>query len=219
MTLGAAAIARAGTASETLPAGKVFAYLSNYYTLPPAERAHFRMAYILFARTGSINQIGLTLNAGGASIPVHADAQGTLLPLPTAQQLAGTVTLTRPESLAAKNYGVSLAFTPAMTPQQTMDALPLNLAISETLKGAKKAAGLLSLAVPAFDRIAAFGVTSGQVRLANGEVKTLPVVAAFTDKDGQAHKARVMYVPADWPTAQSVTFNTAPTRLIIMPKG
>ena len=211
--------AQAGTATETLPAGKVFAYLSNYYSLPPAERAHFRMAYVLFARSGKIDQISLTLTIGAASLPIRADSAGTLSPLPTAQQLKGDVILTRPDNMPANAYGVGLTFTPSAVLQQTMEAGSLNLSIVETLKGAKKAAGLLSVAVPNFDRIAAFGVNSGQVRLASGEVKSLPVVAAFTDKDGQAHKARVMYVPADWPTAQSVNFNTVPTRLIIMPKG
>lgn len=208
-----AGAAMAGNETKTVAADKVFPFITNYYALPPADRAHFHLVYSLVSQGAKLSDISLSLNGA----PINIGASGVLSPLPTDAQLKAkaTVTYTRP---AGSKFGISLGVFPNAQPQAAMDVRPLNQAIDEARKGAKSMAGLLALAVPTLDRLMVYGVASGQVKLADGQVKPLPFAAATTDKNGGKHPAHLTYVPADFPTAQSLIFNATPTLLSIESK-
>lgn len=205
--------ALAGNETKTVPADKVFPFITNYYALAPADRAHFHLVYSLISQGAKLNDISLSLNGA----PINIGPNGVLSPLPTDAQLKAkaTVTFSRP---AGSKFGVSLGVFPNAQPQPVMDVRPLNQAIEEARKGARSMAGLLALAVPTLDRLMVYGVTSGQVKLADGQVKSLPFTAATTDKNGGKHPAHLTYVPADWPAAQSLVFDAAPSLLSIESK-
>ncbi len=205
--------ALAGNETKTVAADKVFPFITNYYALAPADRAHFHLVYSLLVQGAKASDISLSLNGA----PITIGQNGVLSPLPTDAQLKAKaqITYTRP---AGSKFGVSLGVFPNAQPQPSMDVRPLNQAIEEARKGAKSMAGLLALAVPTLDRLMVYGVTSGQVKLADGQVKSLPFTAATTDKNGGKHPAHLTYVPADFPTAQSLSFNATPTLLSIESK-
>ena len=205
--------ALAATETKTVAADKVFPFITNYYALPPAERAHFHLVYSLIVQDTKLSEISLSLNGA----PINIGSNGVLSPLPTDAQLkaVATVTYSRP---AGSKFGISLGVFPNAQPQQTMDVRPLNQAIKEARKGAKSMAGLLALAVPTLDRLMIYGAASGQVKLADGQVKPLPFTAATTDKNGGKHPAHLTYIPADFPTAQSLIFNAAPALMSIESK-
>ena len=212
------AVALAGSAvaeteTKTVPADKVFPFITNYYGLPPADRAHFHLVYSLMSQGTKLSDISLSLNGA----PISIGPTGVISPLPTDAQLKAkaTVTFSRP---AGSKFGISLGVFPNAQPQQTMDVHPLNLAIDEARRGAKSMAGLLALAVPTLDRLNVLGVTTGQVKTADGQVHPLPFTAAQTDKNGNKQPAHVTYVPADWPTAQTLIFNASPALLSIESK-
>ena len=208
----------AGTKSETLAADKVFAFLSNYYSLAPQARSHFHMGYILMARSGSLKGVRLTLNQGLQKLPIQISDQGDLSPLPSLQQLKGTITIERPGDLPSSHFAVALVLTPSVQPQTKMEARALGLAVTEAQAGAKASAGVLGAFVPTFVQVSALGVSSGQVLLSNGMHKPLPYLPARTDSSGRAHPAQVMFRPDDFPDAAFVTFSGVPSRLMITPK-
>ncbi len=210
--------ALAANETKTVPYDKLFMFLSNYYNLPPTERTLFKMNYGLVLKGAKLDQVSLILNAGGASQRLNIDSHGVVSPIPTAEQVKAkaTLTITRP---AGAEFGTNLMITPTAQPQPVMDAAPLNGAVAQTAAGAKKMAGLMAMAIPKFDRVMIFGPTSAKVILANGEAKPLPVKPAFTDKDGDPHPSRIVYVPADWPTAKNLSFDTTPVRLLVAAAG
>lgn len=199
----------AETETKSVPAEKLFPFLSNYYSLPPAERSHFRLAYTLMVQGGKVEQVSLTLQDGAKIIP---NAQGYLAPLPTAAQLKSKLTYSRP---AGVKFGVALDLLPTQMPAQTMDAKALAVSVTQALKGSKKVAGLMAMALPTFDRIEIRGVNSGQVKLADGSTKMLGLIGAVKDKKGVYHPAHITYVPAEWPTAISLSFDATPSKLLI----
>jgi hypothetical protein len=208
-----APLAHAETETKSVPAEKLFPFLSNYYSLLPTERSHFRLAYALMVQGGKADQVSLTLQDGAKIVP---NAQGYLAPLPNAAQLKSKLTYSRP---AGVKFGVALDLLPTQAPAQTMDAKALALSVTQALKGSKKVAGLMAMALPTFDRIEIRGVSSGQVKLADGSTKTLGLIGAVKDKKGVYHPAHITYVPAEWPTAVSLSFDTAPSKLLIDAKS
>lgn len=199
----------AETESKSVPAEKLFPFLSNYYSLPVAERSHFRMAYTLMVQGGKAEQVSLVLQDGTKIMP---NIQGYLAPLPTAAQLKGKMTYSRP---AGTKFGMTLDLLPTQPPAQIMDARALAVSVTQALQGSKKVAGLMAMALPTFDRIEIRGVNSGEVRLADGSTRTLILTGATKDKKGMYHPAHITYVPSEWPTAVSLSFDTTPSRLLI----
>lgn len=221
--LGAALTATTLTATaafaetKTVPADKLFPFLGSYYNLAPSDRSQFHLSYRLQVQGAKPEQVRLTLQDGGSAISLDTSSQSGLSPLPTAAQLkTATVTYVRPDGA---KFGVALTIVPNAAPAQIVDAKVLTLAVSQAHAGSKKLAGLLALAVPNLDRVVFYGVTSGEVGLANGATKPLPFEAAFTDKDGHPHPAQVVFVPADWPGATNLRFNTVPVRAMIDAKS
>ncbi|WP_155847791.1 hypothetical protein [Asticcacaulis benevestitus] len=210
--LALAPAAFAETESKSVPAEKLFPFLSNYYSLPAAERSHFRLAYTMMVQGGKAEQVSLILQDGAKIVP---NAQGYLAPLPTVAQLKGKLTYSRP---AGVKFGVALDLLPTQAPAQTMDAKALALSVTQALKGSKKVAGLMAMALPTFDRIEIRGVSTGQVKLADGSTRALGLIGATKDKKGVYHPAHISYVPAEWPTAASVSFDAMPSKLLIEAK-
>jgi hypothetical protein len=207
--LALAPAAFAETESKSVPAEKLFPFLSNYYSLPPAERSHFRLAYMLMVQGGKADQVSLILQDG---VKIMPNAQGYLAPQPTPSQIKGKLTYSRP---AGVKFGVALDLLPTQPPAQTMDAKALALSVTQALKGSKKVAGLMAMALPTFDRIEIRGVSSGQVKLADGSTRTLGLIAAMKDKKGVYHPAHISYAPAEWPTAVSLSFDSTPSKVLI----
>ena len=207
--LGAALTATTAFAeTRTVPADKLFPFLDSYYKLAPADRSQFHLSYRLHVQGAKPEQVRLTLHEGSGAIPIDTANPTDLSPLPTPAHLkTATVTYVRPDGA---KFGVELNVTPNAALDRTMDARALAQAVSQAHAGSKKLAGLLALAVPNLDRVVFYGVTSGEVILANGAARPLPTVAAFTDKEGHLHAAQVVFAPADWPGATSVRFNAVP---------
>ncbi|MFT4075307.1 MAG: hypothetical protein QM647_07210 [Asticcacaulis sp.] len=203
------------TESKTIPAEKFFPFLSNYYNLPPTERSQFRLSYRLIIQGAQPDQISLKLTDGTQIVP---DGRNTLSPLPTSAQLKNRAQLTFTRPTGAK-FGVSLDVIPSQLPAPTLDAHNLALAVNQASAGAKKAAGLLAMAVPTLDRVGIYGVSSGQVRLANGDIRTLPLTPAAKEKNGAYSPAYIAFVPSEWPTAVTLTFPDMPSRLLIMDRN
>ncbi|ESQ84577.1 hypothetical protein AEAC466_09500 [Asticcacaulis sp. AC466] len=210
----AISVSAAPVETKTIPAEDLFPFLRNYYALPAAERTEFHLGYALRVQGARPDQIDLSLQDGANRSRIAADAQGYLSPLPTDAQLKAKAKLsvTRP---AEAKCGISMEVLPNPSPSQSMDAKSLALAVSQARAGSKKLAGVLAMAMPTLDRVDILGVTSGEVKLANGTTRPLPFTPASTDKKGGRHPAHLTFVPADMPGAVTLTFKGVPTRLLI----
>ncbi|MDV6329691.1 hypothetical protein [Asticcacaulis sp. 201] len=210
----AGGVSAAPVETKTLPAENLFPFLRNYYALPAAERTQFHLGYALRVQGARPDQINLTLQDGANKIRMVPDAQGYLSPMPTDAQLKAKAKLSLSRPADAK-CSISLEVLPNQSPAQSMEAKPLALAVSQAHTGSKKLAGLLAMAMPTLDRVNILGVTSGEVKLANGTTRPLPFTPASTSKTGGHYPAHLTFVPADMPGAVALTFNGVPTRLLI----
>ena len=209
----AATPAFAVTETQTVPVDKVFPFIGNYYGLKPADRAHFHLEYRLMPLGTPLSEVKLAINGA----PVSIGNGGVVSPLPSDAQVKAKAQITITQPKGAK-FGMSMMIAPNAA-GSTVDAAILNASVTEAHNGAKSMAGLISFVVPDLDRVVAYGVTSGQVIMANGQARALPFAPATTGPKGGTRPAHVTYVPADWPGARTVTFNAAPGMLSIEPKS
>lgn len=191
----------AAAANKQVDAGKVFVQLDKYWALPPAERAHFTVAYYL-RQGGQPLSVPIWLIAGGQRIPVPLNANGRVERLPTRAELPG----------AKLEFGVdgaiklsaNLTAEPLVAPAADLDAPYLAAAIGEVGRGMKKMAGLLAIAVPTPKAVLFEGSPSGEAELADGRRVPLPLV-----------KGAPAYDPAQVPNARRIHLSKVPTRLDI----
>jgi PAB1-binding protein PBP1 len=205
----APAVAQAPAAERSVPIDKVFPYYDRYLKLPAADRTRWALSYRIDAGGKPATGVKLAYrDAGGARTPITVAPDGRMEPLPTLAQFAAgtTVAVSAPPET---KFGVSLDIVPRMAPAARMDARELAASADQATKGAKKAAGLIGLAVPRFERVVFPGATGGTVETPGG-ARPLPTLGA---------NRTPYFEPKAWPGATAVAFETAPTRMLLAPAG
>ncbi|MFT3997328.1 MAG: hypothetical protein QM667_07970 [Asticcacaulis sp.] len=197
--LSGAQTAMAQAETENVPCQKVFPFLENYLNLPAAERTHFRLLYRFSVTGAKLSDVRLILKHNGET-PITFGADGTPSPLPSqaALKAKAPVALTRPKG---SKIGVNMTVASSLPAATSYTVTDLNKTVDQARSGAKKAAGLMGMAVPNFDRVVFSGVKSAQVVMSDGKTQALPV-----EKSGKP-----MFVPASFPNAARVTLDAAPT--------
>lgn len=195
-----ATVARAET--KDMPCTDMFPFLLNYLNLPATDRTHFRLAYRLGVSGAKTSDLRLVLKHNGET-PIGLAADGTLTPLPSAAALKAKapVSLTRPDGSKMSLTLIIAASLPATTSYAAAD---LKTAVDQAYAGAKKAAGLASLAVPHLDRVVFVGATGGQAIGADGKATALPKI-----KDG------LVFQPSAHTGAARIALDKAPVLLRI----
>jgi hypothetical protein len=201
------------TVAETknVPAEKLFPFLKTYYDLPANQRDQFSMAYFFLFDGVDKNSVSLVLKSTTGDKPLAISASGRVLPLPTLTDLNAKrdVALTAP---ANGKIGVDIRLMPNLAPAASMDAAPLASAVKQAHDGAKKAAGLFSLAVPDYKAVCFEGAHGGTVATKTG--KTLNLKQQTSGKT-----TAPCFFPADVPDAARITLDRAPTAMYIVPKS
>ncbi len=204
----AASVASAETAA--LPAEKLFPFLQAYYNMPSAQRDHFQMAYFM-AIKGDAKSVTAAVKHAEGDVALAIASNGRITPLPSADDLKNKrqIALTAPKGTS---IGITIKLVPNIVPAATLDAAYLAVAIAQAHDGAKKAAGLLSLAVPDYKTVCFDGAPSGTAVLKSGKSVALKVQTS-TDA-----KASVCFTPSDTPDAVQIKFERAPSAIYIVPR-
>lgn len=210
LSLAALAVGSATTAhaeTKDMPCSDMFPFLLNYLNLPAADRTHFRLAYRLGVSGAKLSDLRLVLKHNGET-PIGLAPDGTLTPLPSAAALKAKapVTFTRPDGSKMSLTLIIAASLPSATAYAATD---LKKAVDQAHSGAKKAAGLISLAVPNLDRITFVGASGAQAIGADGKGVALPKT-----KDGYP-----IFQPSAHASAARVTLEKAPVLLRIDAKA
>ena len=186
-------------ANKTLSAQRIFRYYDKYLSLPAAERSHFTVGYYLH-QDGHGLAAPVWMVLGGRRTPIPLRADGRILRLPTAAELAdGQVEIGVDE---ATKLGLSLGPEPSVAPSADLDARELALALDQAAAGMKKMAGVMSLALPKLKEVDFPGAPSGDVEFADGHRAPLPLV-----------KGVPVYNPTTQPNARRIRLARAPSKL------
>jgi len=192
--------------SQTVPASKVFPYLDTYLGLPTAERDHFRLAYTVVGE-GSPSDVRLTLKRPGGDVPMIIAADGRIVTEPTLADLkSAKVEMTAPKG---GHYGIALNIVASEPAAQTLEVAPLKQGVDQARTAARKAAGLLAMAVPDFETVCFIGSVSGQALMADG--KSVPLK---TGASASKHPNPCL-TPVDLPQARQVALARLPTAILI----
>ncbi len=204
-----AAAAQPAVDTDTLPASKVFPYLDVYLGLPPAERDHFRLDYGVVGN-GPLANVHLTLKRPSGDVPMTMAADGRIqADLTLADFKSAQVVMTTPKG---SHYGIALRIVASSTPAETMEVAPLKAGIDQARTAARKAAGLLAIAVPDFQTVCFVGSGTGQAQLADGKTVALKISAPQSNPKF----LNPCLTPADLPQAKQVILAHAPTVILIM---
>ena len=205
----AAATALAGPAlaagSKTVPCDKAFPFLDNYLKIPAAERTRFTLAYYLQVDAKPPKNLKGWLGEGAARAPVPIAADGRVQRLPTLAQLKAKTPLSFDVPETTK-FSVNMVIEPLVRPAAEISAADLALAVAQAAKGAKKAAGLMSVAVPKMESVVFKGVSAGTVVHADGRTAALPVI-----------KGSPVFEPGKQKGATTLKFARAPSQMMIAP--
>ena len=198
-----AATPAVAAANKTVEVGKAFGYLENYWKLPAAERSRFVPAYYLMRDGKPATGLKAVIVHGAVRTPVNISARGRVTPLPTLAQIRAKAKL-EIEVPASTKFSMTMAIEPALRPAAEMSASDLALAVAQASKGAKKVAGLMSLAAPTLDRIVFQGVTAGTVVHTDGRSTALPLMGT-----------KPYFAPAKLKTAKTLRFDRAPYQMVV----
>jgi hypothetical protein len=199
--LAVAAASTATAANKQVDAGKVFNMLESYLKLPAAERSHFTMAYYMHIGPQPLTA-PVWLLADGKRIPLPLRADGKVERLPTLAELDhGKLEVGIDES---SKINVTIGVEPLMPPTADLDAHELSAAIAQAATGAKKAAGIMALAMPKLEAVAFVGSGSGEIEFADRHRAPLPVV-----------KGQPTYNPTAQPNATRIRLAKPPLKLDI----
>ncbi len=189
----------------------LFPFLDKYYALPPRERDHFHLVYAMSG--GGITAMHAILKRPGGNVPIVISQAGAMTPVPTAEDVTARTPISASAPKGTKiRMTVKLAVT--MEPAQVMDAKALKVGIDQAAQSSKKAAGLIALAVPNFQRVCFAGASSGSAILADGKSVPLKVTAKAPGKpDGLP-----CFTPDEQPTAVRISLDHVPSDLFILPK-
>ena len=189
---------------KTVEVGKVFPYFDRYLRLPAAERDRFSMAYY-WSRDGKpLTGPVAVLVDGPNRVPITAGPNGRVERLPTLAQIAAKRPLTFEGLPAATKLNLSLSIEPTLRPAAELPAPELAAAVAQASRGAKKAAGMMRLAMPKLDAVRLVGAQGAEVVTADGRALPLPV-----------EKGVPVFRPSQHPNAQLVRSRTPPRQLQI----
>jgi len=190
-------------AADKLPVklSKVFPYLDKYLAIPPDQRNHFALGYVIQVNGKPATGMNAAiLEADGRRTPLPINAEGWVTKLPTAAQLASaSFTADAPPN---PDFGVHMRISPSLPPAQEYNPRDLELAVSQANAGMDKVAGMMRFAVPTLVGVSFLGAGSGKARLADGREAALPVAAGAP-----------YYDPKLAPGATKILLAKAPTRL------
>lgn len=180
---------------------KVFPYLDKYFSLPPAQRDRFSLAYTyLLNGKPAAGLKGAIIHVDGQRVPFGVGADGRVMRLPTAAELqTGMLALELP---ASAKIGVSLDLFPSLPPAKDMAPRDLDAAMLQANTAIARLSGALSFAAPKMVAVGFEGVSAGTAVFADGRQMALP-----SDKEG------LFYAPAKMPGAVRLSFAHAPSRL------
>lgn len=204
----APALAQAPSAERSVEISKVFAHYDKYLKLPAAERSLWDLSYRLTLDDNAPTGAKVWYVRGGARTPIAVAADGRLSPTPTLADYQNK-TMIAVAAPGSSKYGVRLEVVPKAPPAARVDAQTLAASAVQATRGAKKAAGLIGLAVPKFERVYFAGATGAVVETPAG-AKPLPVEGA---------NKTPYFDPKAWPGATVVAFEKAPTRMLLAPAG
>lgn len=199
--------------SKAIPSPSLFPYLDTYLTLPANTRDRYHLSYVVVSQGAKLSDFHLALNRKGGDVPLMIASDGEIMPLPTLSDLKAKtpITLNAPDG---SRFGISLRVAATIDMAKTYEAAPLKASIEQARAGAKKAAGLLAIAVPDFQAACFGGATSGTATLANGKTVALPGLP----KAGDAPAGTPCFTPAALPEARTIALDRAPTAIYIEPK-
>lgn len=155
-----------------VPAAKLFPYLDRYLKLPPAERTMFGIAYVVTRDGAPARGLKMWLINGASREPIPVGTEGRVERLPTLTQLR--TAKVEIEAPADAKFGMRLLPIATLSSAAELSAADLARAVRQADAGAHKAAGLLGLAVPKFDRVSFPGAGGGQAVARDGGVTPLP---------------------------------------------
>ncbi len=202
--------------SKAIPSPSLFPYLDTYLDLPANTRDRYHLSYVVGTQGARTSDVHMTLNRPSGNVPLTIAADGEILPQPTLADLKAKtpVTIQAPDG---SRFGISLRVAATIDLAKTYDTAPLKASIEQARAGAKKAAGLLAMAVPDFQTACFAGVMSGTATLANGKTVVLPGIK----QAGDVPVGTPCFTPAAMPDARTITLDRAPRVIYIQarPKG
>ncbi|ESQ76867.1 hypothetical protein [Asticcacaulis sp. AC402] len=196
--------------TKNIAAEKLFPFLETYYGIPANQRDQFSIAYFYQFDSLDKKRVSLVLKGPSGDKPLSIAASGRVSPLPTAADLKAKreIAFTAPKD---GKMGIDIQLIPNLAPDVSMDAVPLAMAVKQARDGAKKAAGLFSLAVPDYKAVCFEGAKSGTLATKSGKILTLKLQTS-----GKAPAP--CFFPADAADATRITLDRTPTAMFIVPK-
>lgn len=149
------------------PATKVLPLLEAYLSLPPAQRSHFRPAYLLHAKAGSLAGAQAWYEVDGRRAPVTLGADGRLARTPDLAQLRRGVKLGLKTAEGVK-VGLKMDLEAIVPATPRMDARALDEALTQATEGGRKAGGLAAFTAPQLDVAVFAGAGAGEAVYADG---------------------------------------------------
>jgi hypothetical protein len=141
---------------------------------------------------------------GADRAPITAGPGGRVERLPTLAQLSAKRPLVFEGLPSTAKIGVSLSIEPTLRPAAELPAAELAAAVAQAGRGAKKAAGLMRVAVPKMEGVRLVGAQGAEAVMADGRAVPLPV-----------EKGAPVFRPSQHPTAQLIRSRTPPWQLQI----
>jgi hypothetical protein len=208
LVMATASSAQTPVETQTIPAEKLFPFLTNYLKLPAAERDRFHPNYHLMAKGVTVKAM---LKRKSGDVPLTFAADGLMQPVPTAADIAAGAQIQMSAPKDGK-IGIGIKIASSVPPATTLDAKALKASIDQARAGSKKAAGAMAIMVPDLQRICFEGATSGTAVSANGKTIALKTET----KNGSVDKGSPCFAPADAPDAVQVRLDRIPRTLIIL---
>lgn len=199
--------------SKAIPSPSLFPYLDTYLGLPADARDRFHMSYVVGPQGAKLSDFRLTLNRPSGNVALSIAPDGEILPLPTLADLKAKtpITIQAPEG---SRFGMSLRVAATAEMTKTYDAQALKVSIEQARSGAKKAAGLLAVAVPDFQTACFAGAASGTATLSNGKTVALPGI----QRAGDVPAGTPCFTPSAMPDTRMIALDRAPRVIYIQPK-
>lgn len=203
-------LAAAASERQRIPLKKAFRNLDTYLSLPRAEREHFYITYIANRDQRHVSDVRAAIvSPQGERSPISLDRYGTITTLPTLTLIRGDGVLEIEPDPGEVKFSMELRA--ATRPGAQVDARELALAVGEAQGALGKIAGALAFMAPKVEAAFFAGAGSGQITLADGQVRPLPT-HTFSNLGVSPYLQ-----PSAFAGARSVTLARAPTRIVLGP--
>jgi hypothetical protein len=170
------------------PIAKAFPYLSDYLTMPAAQRDRFRLVYFIRGKDKKPTP-KIELVRSGNITPVRLGPNGRVMDVPDLALLRSDARfVATPKGQAA----IGMRVEPILPRTTSLDAAMARESVTETTAAIKKYAGMLGFAVPAIKGIAFEGAGSGRAVFADGSkiaLKTVGKAVVYLSNDAKMKEA------------------------------